>query len=96
MSIEQRIYGLLNKDLNPSRIEILNESHKHAHHASSPGTGESHFSIIIVSDKFENQSKVQRHRLIYNCLQQLMNNPIHALSIKAYTNFEFKTLSQVE
>ena len=91
MAIEQQIRTLLETQLAPSFIEIQNESDKHAGHQGSPGTGDTHFRLTIVSEEFKGKSQIQRHRLIYSCLHNLMNNPIHALSIKAYTQEEFSS-----
>jgi len=96
MNVENKIESLLIANLSPFKLEIINESHKHEGHAGSPGTGDTHFLVTIVSEKFEGLSKVSRHRLVYDCLQELMNNPIHALSIKAYSPEELKSLSRGE
>ena len=96
MSVEKQLLSILIAHFNPISIEIINESHKHAGHPGSPGTGDTHFCVTIVSKHFEGLSKVSRHRLVYDCLRKLMNNPIHALSIKTFTEEEFNSLSQGE
>ena len=53
------------------------------------GTGD-HFSIIVISDKFENISLVNRHRMIYSIFSSEITNEIHALQIQTYTNLEWK------
>lgn len=70
--------------LNPSHLEVINESHRHAGHAGVAGnsTGETHFKIVISSELLAGLAKVQQHRMIYAALDDLMNNPIHALSIE--------------
>ena len=83
MSVEQSIREKLKNAFTPSRLEVLNESHLHAGHAGSPGTGESHFRVEIVSDSFDGKSRVERHRLINDTLAIELAGPVHALAIKA-------------
>ena len=52
------------------------------------GTGD-HFSVIVISDKFENINLVNRHKMIYESLSQYVTREIHALQIKTYTEEEF-------
>lgn len=70
--------------LEPVRLDVINQSHLHAGHASSPGTGESHFEVLIVSPRFAGLSRVGRHRLVNDALGDLLKHKIHALAIKAY------------
>lgn len=67
----------------PEKLEIVDESHKHAGHASAGGAG--HFAVEIVADAFAGKNPIQRHRLVYDALSDAMNTEIHALSIKAST-----------
>lgn len=67
----------------PEAIEITDESHKHAGHASARGGG--HFAVRIVSPAFAGKSLVQRHRMVYEAMGDLMQQEVHALSIKAGT-----------
>ena len=53
----------------------------------STGTGD-HFSVIVISNKFENMSLVNRHKLIYKSLNEYITKEIHALQIKTYTEKE--------
>lgn len=70
--------------LNPTRLDVVNESHMHAGHAGSPGTGESHFRVLIVSPLFTAKSRVERHRMVNAALAEELAGPIHALAVKAY------------
>lgn len=71
----------------PRSLNIIDESAKHAGHASAGGGG--HFVVEIVSEAFEGKSPIQRHRLVYDALGDAMQaNEIHALSIKATTPAE--------
>lgn len=84
MSAERRMREKLMIALNPTRLDVINESHKHAGHASSPGTGESHFKVVIVSPAFASKSRVERHRMVNAALADELSGPIHALSISTY------------
>ena len=68
--------------LRPSLIEIIDESAQHAGHAGAKSGG-GHYSLSIVSAAFSQQNTLARHRLVYATLGSLMQNKIHALSIKA-------------
>ena len=69
--------------LAPSRLELLDESDKHIGHAGAAPGGNTHWKLTIVSAAFAGNSTVARHRMIYQALGELMQNPIHALSITA-------------
>ena len=85
MSMEQTIMQKLTDAFAPQRLEVENESHRHAGHAGSPGTGESHFRVEIVSEKFAGLSRLERHRMVNEVLASELAGPVHALSIKAKT-----------
>lgn len=84
MTVEQQIRELLMIALEPTRLDIINESHLHSGHADSPGTGESHYRVLIVSPRFSGQSRIERHRLVNDALGDLLRNRIHALAIKTF------------
>lgn len=67
----------------PLALEIIDESHKHAGHASAKGGG--HFIAHIVSTAFDGKSTLQRHRMVYEAMGELMQSEVHALSIRAET-----------
>ncbi len=83
MSLQTRMREKLMVALRPTRLDVVNESHLHAGHASSPGTGESHFRILIVSDAFAGKSRVERHRLVNEAVREELTGGVHALAIKA-------------
>jgi BolA protein len=86
------ILNTLIASLNPTSIELVDDSHKHSGHAGSKGwedDGESHFSLLVVSDKFDGLNLVKRHKLIYGLLGDVMPR-IHALAIIARTPSEGK------
>ena len=67
--------------LSPSYIDIEDEGHLHIGHAGAKSGG--HFKLNIVSESFRDKTTIERHRIIYKCLDDLMNTEIHAISIKA-------------
>ena len=70
--------------LRPSRLDVINESDMHAGHWSSPGTGESHFRVLIVSEAFAGLSRIDRHRLVNEILKDDVGGRIHALALATY------------
>ena len=93
MDVEQTIREKLTQAFSPLRLEIVNESHAHASHAASPGTGMSHFRVEIESDAFAGVSRLERHRMVNEALAQELAGPVHALSIKAVTAAESRERS---
>jgi BolA protein len=68
--------------LEPTVLEIIDDSARHAGHAGARSGG-GHFLVTIVSPRFAGQSTMARHRLVYGAVGDLMTGPIHALSITA-------------
>ncbi len=83
MDLETRMREKLMVALSPTRLDVVNESHLHAGHRSSPGTGESHFRVLIVSGAFAGRTRVERHRMINEVLADELKDGVHALAIKA-------------
>ena len=83
--IESQIINTLSSSMNLSSLKIINESSMH----NVPKGSESHFKIVVVTNDFNNLSIIKRHKLIYKTLDNLMNK-IHALSIHAFNEEEFK------
>ena len=83
--IEER----LRRALEPQALQINDDSAAHAGHAGVREGG-SHFSVSIVSRHFTGKSLLQRHRLVYGALQDLLPGEIHALSIKTFSPEEFQ------
>jgi BolA family transcriptional regulator, general stress-responsive regulator len=79
---------ILVENLQPSSIEIVDDSHQHAGHAGHNSAGASHLTLNVVSDKFTGLSRVARHRLVYDVLGNWMKSHIHALVINAKTPSE--------
>ena len=72
----------LSAALAPVHLEIIDDSHRHAGHAGARGGG-GHFTVMIVSARFADQKPLERHRLVYQAVADLMPTQIHALSINA-------------
>ena len=73
----------LNSALGPATIELTDDSEQHRGHGGYNPAGESHFSLDIVSQAFAGKSRVERQRMVYAALGDLMQERVHALSIKA-------------
>ena len=82
MSVEASIRNKLTEAFAPTRLEVVNESHLHAGHRNSPGTGESHFRVLIVSAAFAGKSRVERHRRVNETLAAELRGKVHALALK--------------
>jgi len=73
----------LNSSLSPTRIELIDNSEQHRGHGGYNPAGESHFTLRIESAAFAGKSRVERQRMIYAALGELMESRVHALSIRA-------------
>ena len=78
----EAIRARLTEALEPAALEVIDESHMHIGHAGARD-GKGHFRIKITSDLFRGLPPLQRHRLIYEALGELMDTEIHALGIEA-------------
>ncbi len=78
-----RIRAALEKELAPTRLEIIDDSARHAGHAGAREGG--HFRVRLTSAAFRGKSAIQRHRLVFAAVSALMKTDIHALNIDART-----------
>lgn len=85
MSVQARMEEKLTAAFAPTDLTIVNESHRHAGHAGSPGTGESHFQVHMTAEAFAGMSRVQRQRAVYAALAEELAGPVHALSLSLKT-----------
>lgn len=85
-TIEQKLAAL-----QPSRLELRDDSALHAGHEGAKGGG-GHYSLTIVSAQFSGKNTVARHRLVYAALGPMMQRQIHALAIRAYAPEESQAL----
>jgi BolA protein len=80
MAVKDEIEDRLTAAFTPERLEVVNESYKHAGHAGDDGTGESHFRITIRAGAFAPMSRVARHRAVHQALGDL-NQRVHAIAL---------------
>jgi BolA protein len=78
-----RIRAAIEKQLAPVRLDIFDDSARHAGHAGAREGG--HFRVTLVSEAFRGKSAIQRHRLVFAAVADLMGSDIHALNIDART-----------
>ena len=73
----------LNSALSPTHVDLVDDSEQHRGHGGYNLSGESHFSLTIESEAFAGKSRVERQRMIYHALGDLMKERVHALQIRA-------------
>ncbi len=83
-----RIEAELRERLAAVHVEVVDESHLHVGHVGARDGG-GHFRAVVVSARFEGESPVQRQRLVYSTLREIMGSEIHALSMKTLTPAEW-------
>lgn len=79
----ERIRRKLTEGLGPARLEVTDQSHQHAGHAGAHPQGETHFHVLVVSERFAGLGRVARQRLVYGLLADELAERVHALSITA-------------
>lgn len=82
MSISRQIKDQLRVDFDPEEMILVNESHLHRGHDGWDGSGESHFSLVLKSKRFNGLSRIKRHRLVYSSLSPEPLSRIHALRME--------------
>jgi BolA protein len=82
-AIFDAIQSKLTSAFAPTRLEIQDDSDRHAGHAGAHPDGESHFNVLIESAAFEGAAKVARQRMVYHALADELAGQLHALSVKA-------------
>ncbi len=86
MKIEKRIKNKLISDIDSTEISVINQSQLHkGHDGYSPN---SHFSVKVISHQFKGKSRLDRHKMVYNSLSELIESEIHALKIKLFSLIE--------
>jgi BolA protein len=83
MSTTARMERLLRLKLRPEHLELVDESAAHAGHPGA-ASGGGHYRVVIVSPAFEGRSRVERHRMVYEALGDLVGGEIHALVLKTH------------
>lgn len=94
MSVAEIIKKKLETLLAPAALDVKDESRLHAGHAGAREGGESHFRIMVVSDRFEGLSRVARQRLVNDILREELAGPVHALAMQTLTPQEWDSASQ--
>lgn len=82
MSVASIIEEKLTAGLSPEKLEVIDDSHKHAGHAGARPGGESHFTVVVTAAAFEGKNRVDRQRMVYALLADEMKGPIHALALQ--------------
>jgi BolA protein len=67
----------------PERLEVVDDSHRHAGHAGAKPGGETHYSVHIVAQAFRGKSRIDRHRMVNATLASELQGGVHALAIRA-------------
>ncbi|PJI97238.1 BolA protein [Acidovorax sp. 69] len=82
-TLAQQMHQALVEKLTPTQLEVLDESAAHAGHAGANGTGfGTHFRVRIASPFFTGRPRVAQHRLVYDALQEFIDQGVHALAIE--------------
>jgi len=89
MNMQDKIEKKLNHDLQPIHLEVINETHMH----NVPSDAESHYKVVIVSEKFNDLALIKRHRMVNTALAEEIKN-IHALALHTYTPNQWFERSQ--
>lgn len=85
MAVTEAIREQLEARFAPSRLELIDESARHAGHAGARPEGESHFRVTVVAEAFAGKSRLERHRMVFEALDDLLRTDIHALSVSAFS-----------
>ena len=91
MNVQQDIEARLAGEFSPVLLDVVNESHQH----NVPANSESHFKVVLVSDRFDGQRKVARHQEVYAVLASQLAGPVHALALHLYTTQEWQQRQQL-
>lgn len=92
MTMREHIEVRLTEAFSPAHLEVVDESHRH----NVPAGAESHFKVILVSEKFVGQRLISRHRQIYSVLSEALAGSVHALALHTYTVGEWQALQDKE
>ena len=87
---KKNIENLILKNYKPEFFSVLDVSEQHRGHQNFKEDVESHFEIIIVSEKFKNLNRIERHRMVNQSLREEFLSDLHSVIIKTYTIEEYK------
>ncbi len=82
MTMAERIQRKLTDAFAPLRLQVVDDSQRHAGHAGAREGGETHFSVEIVAAAFQGKSRVERQRLVYGALAAELQERVHALALR--------------
>ncbi|KPP93392.1 BolA family transcriptional regulator [Erythrobacter sp. HL-111] len=82
-SVAQEMETRLHEEFAPTRLEIVNDSAKHAGHSGDDGSGESHFTIVIEAPAFAEMNRLARQRAVIAALGDIVGERVHAVAIQA-------------
>ncbi|HEX2113123.1 MAG TPA: BolA family protein [Alphaproteobacteria bacterium] len=85
MQVAETIRRILTDSFAPERLAVIDDSHRHMGHAGARPEGETHFTVEIVASSFAGRSRVERQRLVYAALADLLRERVHALALKTLT-----------
>jgi BolA protein len=80
MTVKDEIEQRLTAVFDPTQIDVVNESYKHAGHSGDDGSGESHFRIVLRASSLAPMTRVARHRAVHAALGDL-NTRVHAIAL---------------
>jgi BolA protein len=83
MTVRDTIAEKLTQAFAPLHLDVIDQSHLHAGHAGARPGGETHFSILIVSQAFRGKTRIERHRMVNETLTDELRGGVHALAIRA-------------
>lgn len=81
--VAREMHRRLTEALKLTKIELIDDSEKHRGHGGYNPAGESHFTLLIESPDFAGKSRVERQRMVHGALGDLLDERVHALSIRA-------------
>ena len=90
MKRKTNIENLISKNYEPEFFSVIDVSEQHRGHQNFKEDIESHFEIIIVSEKFKNLNRIERHRLVNQNLKEEFLSDLHSITLKTYTMEEYK------
>uniref|UniRef100_A0A6U3DVW8 BolA-like protein n=1 Tax=Lotharella globosa TaxID=91324 RepID=A0A6U3DVW8_9EUKA len=91
-TVKATIEKKLMESFKPAHLEVINESYMH----NVPKGSETHFKVVVVSDKFNEVKHIDRHRLVNKILSKELEGPVHALSVKAKTPAQWSKSQKVD
>ena len=79
---KKRIEKIINDNLNPIFLDVIDDSKSHQGHLQAPELGESHYNVTIISKFFSGMNRLEKERIVYKLLNEEFSNGLHALSLK--------------